>query len=130
MTGTLIRRRNFTPAELRERLGEAQEPIRFGHERWLTMLATIGSTAPFIGLLGTVWGIMHALQTLTGKALTLDAVAGPVGEALVATAAGLAAAIPALVAYNLLARALVGLNALTAENAMDIVDLVFAEKKD
>lgn len=66
-----------------------------------TLLASIGSTAPFIGLFGTVWGIYHALATIgmTGQS-SLDKVAGPVGEALVMTAAGLFVAIPAVLAYN------------------------------
>jgi len=70
-------------------------------ENGLAILATVGSTAPFIGLLGTVWGIYHALITIgmTGQG-TLDKVAGPVGEALVMTAFGLAVAIPAVLAYN------------------------------
>jgi len=76
-------------------------------ESGLTPLATIGNTAPFIGLFGTVWGIMHALQGLGGaEALSMDMVAGPVAEALVATAAGLFTAIPAVVGYNLLLRQL------------------------
>ncbi len=66
------------------------------------LLASVGSTAPFIGLFGTVWGIYHALLAVgEGAAFTLDKVAGPVGEALVMTAAGLAVAIPAVLAYNL-----------------------------
>lgn len=65
------------------------------------LLATVGATAPFVGLLGTVWGIYHALAGLTGGGVTIDRVAGPVGEALVMTAAGLAVAIPAVLAYNL-----------------------------
>ena len=72
----------------------------------MTFLASIGSTAPFIGLFGTVWGIYHALITIaqSGNA-SMEMVAGPLGEALVATAAGLAAAIPAVLAYNAFQRA-------------------------
>ncbi|MCB1957682.1 MAG: MotA/TolQ/ExbB proton channel family protein [Rhodocyclaceae bacterium] len=75
-------------------------------ESGLTVLASIGSTAPFIGLFGTVWGIYHALIRIsaTGSA-TLDKVAGPVGEALIMTAAGLFVAIPAVLAYNASVRA-------------------------
>ena len=66
------------------------------------VLASIGSTAPFIGLFGTVWGIYHALLAISAAgAITIDKVAGPVGEALIMTAAGLAVAIPAVLAYNL-----------------------------
>jgi biopolymer transport protein ExbB len=70
-------------------------------EHGLTMLASIGSTAPFIGLFGTVWGVYHALVTIgmSGQG-TLDKVAGPVGEALIMTALGLAVAVPAVLAYN------------------------------
>lgn len=76
-------------------------------ESGLTVLASIGVSTPFIGLLGTVWGIMHALAGLGHQeSLSLDLVAGPVAEALVATAAGLFAAIPAAVGYNLLIRRL------------------------
>lgn len=74
-------------------------------EQGLTLLASIGSTAPFIGLFGTVWGIMHALSDI-GKAnsASLDVVAGPIGETLIATAIGIATAIPAVLAYNFFLR--------------------------
>jgi biopolymer transport protein ExbB len=75
-------------------------------ESGLTFLASVGSTAPFIGLFGTVWGIYHALVGLAGAThVVLDKVAGPVGEALIMTAAGLFVAIPAVLAYNALNRA-------------------------
>jgi biopolymer transport protein ExbB len=68
------------------------------------LLATIGSTAPFVGLFGTVWGIYHALTAIgiSGQA-SIDKVAGPVGEALIMTAIGLAVAVPAVLGYNYLA---------------------------
>nr|WP_274605257.1 MotA/TolQ/ExbB proton channel family protein [Phaeovibrio sulfidiphilus] len=71
----------------------------------LGLLASIASTAPFVGLFGTVWGVYHALVAigLSGEA-SLDSVAGPVGEALIMTALGLAVAVPAVLAYNDLAR--------------------------
>jgi biopolymer transport protein ExbB len=76
-----------------------------GVEQGLTFLASVGSTAPFIGLFGTVWGIYHALLGLAGSTqVVLDKVAGPVGEALIMTAAGLFVAIPAVLAYNALTR--------------------------
>lgn len=76
-----------------------------GLESGLTVLATVGSTAPFVGLLGTVWGIYGALIRIgaTGQA-SIDAVAGPVGEALIMTALGLFTAIPAVLAYNFFTR--------------------------
>jgi biopolymer transport protein ExbB len=71
----------------------------------LAFLATVGSTAPFVGLFGTVWGIMHALTSIgiAGQA-SIDKVAGPVGEALIMTAIGLAVAVPAVMGYNWLIR--------------------------
>ena len=69
------------------------------------VLATVGATAPFVGLLGTVWGIYHALSGIaTAGQLTIEQVAGPVGEALIMTAAGLAVALPAVLAYNVMGR--------------------------
>lgn len=71
----------------------------------LTALASIGSSAPFIGLFGTVWGIYHALLNISDSGqVSIAAVAGPIGEALVATALGLFTAIPAVLAYNCLVR--------------------------
>jgi biopolymer transport protein ExbB len=71
----------------------------------LAVLASVGSTAPFVGLFGTVWGIYHALLAIgTAGQATIDRVAGPVGEALVMTALGLAVAIPAVLGYNALVR--------------------------
>jgi biopolymer transport protein ExbB len=75
-------------------------------ENGLAVLATVGATAPFVGLFGTVWGVYHALVAIgmSGSG-TLDKVAGPVGEALIMTGLGLAVAIPAVMAYNWLTRA-------------------------
>lgn len=70
-------------------------------ESGLTLLASVGSTAPFVGLFGTVWGIYHALLAVSASGtVQIDKVAGPVGEALIMTALGLAVAIPAVLAYN------------------------------
>jgi biopolymer transport protein ExbB len=75
-------------------------------ENGLAVLATVGATAPFVGLFGTVWGVYHALVAIgMSGAGTLDKVAGPVGEALIMTGLGLAVAIPAVVGYNWLTRA-------------------------
>lgn len=96
----------FNPAEqleraLRQQLSGAQAAMEGG----LTLLATTGATAPFVGLFGTVWGIYHALVAIgvSGQA-ALEKVAGPVGEALIMTAAGLAVALPAVFAYNAFTR--------------------------
>lgn len=96
------------PHDVLERMLRQQlQNIQRYHERGLAELASIGSTAPFIGLFGTVWGIMHALQNIgkTGSA-SLDIVAGPIGEALIATAIGIATALPAVLAYNFFLRRL------------------------
>jgi len=69
------------------------------------LLATVGSIAPFVGLLGTVWGIYHALVGISGAGvMSIEKISGPVGEALIMTAAGLAVAIPAVLGYNILGR--------------------------
>ena len=86
---------------LRDALHGVLGRLQFGQ----VLLATVGSTAPFVGLLGTVWGIYHALTAMAGAGqITIDRVSGPVGEALVMTAAGLAVAIPAVLAYNVFGR--------------------------
>ena len=86
---------------LRDALHAVLLKLQYGQ----TLLATVGSTAPFVGLLGTVWGIYHALIAIASSGqITIDKVSGPVGEALIMTAAGLAVAIPAVLAYNVLGR--------------------------
>ena len=86
---------------LRDALHAGLNKLQFGQ----VLLATVGSTAPFVGLLGTVWGIYHALVGMAGAGqVTIDKVSGPVGEALIMTAAGLAVAIPAVLAFNIFGR--------------------------
>ncbi|MES2512098.1 MAG: MotA/TolQ/ExbB proton channel family protein [Pseudomonadota bacterium] len=86
---------------LRDALHAVLHKLQFGQ----VLLATVGSTAPFVGLLGTVWGIYHALIGIASAGqITIDKVSGPVGEALIMTAAGLAVAIPAVLAYNIFGR--------------------------
>lgn len=93
--------------QLTRQLRDALSTLRYRLQYGQDLLATIGATAPFVGLLGTVWGIFHALTSLAGAGqYSLDKVSQPVGEALVMTAAGLAVAIPAVMAYNLLGRRL------------------------
>jgi biopolymer transport protein ExbB len=94
-----------TQAERKETLSvylaQSLDNVRVWLDRGLTMLASVGSSAPFIGLFGTVWGIYGALTRIAAEGnANLNVVAGPMGEALVATAAGLFAAIPAVLAYN------------------------------
>ena len=86
---------------LRDALHAALLKLQYGQ----VLLATVGATAPFVGLLGTVWGIYHELIGIAGAGqITIDKISGPVGEALIMTAAGLAVAIPAVLAYNVLGR--------------------------
>ncbi len=86
---------------LRQEINRASSELESGQ----TFLASVGATAPFVGLFGTVWGIYHALLTIAGSGQVLiDKIAGPVGEALIMTAAGLAVAIPAVLAYNAFTR--------------------------
>ena len=86
---------------LRDALHASVQKLQFGQ----VLLATVGAIAPFVGLLGTVWGIYHALTTIASAGqVNIATVAGPVGEALIMTAAGLAVAIPAVLGYNILGR--------------------------
>ena len=96
-----IDRSELITRALRQRINEAAGRLDSG----LTILASVGSTAPFIGLFGTVWGIYHALLNIASTAqIAIDKVAGPVGEALIMTAFGLAVAIPAVLAFNAFTR--------------------------
>ncbi len=96
-----LNRSEFVDRALRQAVTRESAKLDNG----LTLLATVGATAPFVGLLGTVWGIYHALIRIgsTGDA-SISAVAGPVGEALIMTALGLFVAIPAVLAYNFFSR--------------------------
>lgn len=106
---------------LREALAVSGRRLQWGQ----TLLASVGATAPFVGLLGTVWGIYHALTGLgQGTDLTLDQVAGPVGEALVMTAMGLAVALPAVLAYNFLGRRASAVEAELEGFAHDVLELL------
>jgi biopolymer transport protein ExbB len=89
-------------AQLTRRLRDALHRGLAHLQSGQVVLASVGSTAPFVGLFGTVWGIYHALAGIAGAGtLSIDKVAGPVGEALIMTAAGIAVAVPAVLAYNL-----------------------------
>ena len=106
---------------LRDALHGVLGKLQFGQ----VLLATVGSTAPFVGLLGTVWGIYHALTAMAGAGqITIERVAGPVGEALVMTAAGLTVAIPAVLAYNVFGRVIGRIEADLEGFARDLRELV------
>ena len=92
------------------------------------LLATVGATAPFVGLLGTVWGIYHALTGMTsGSQISIDQISGPVGEALIMTAVGLAVAIPAVLGYNVLGRMIGRVEAELEGFALDLRDLLLSD---
>ena len=100
-TGETLEARGHLASQLTRRLRDALHRVLTQLQFGQVVLASIGSTAPFIGLFGTVWGIYHALLSISAAGnITIDRVSGPVGEALVMTAAGLAVAIPAVLAYN------------------------------
>jgi biopolymer transport protein ExbB len=109
---------------LRDALHAALAQLQFGQ----VLLATVGSTAPFVGLLGTVWGIYHALIGIAHAGqVTIDKISGPVGEALIMTAAGLAVAIPAVLAYNVLGRSIGRIEAELEGFARDLRELALSQ---
>ena len=100
--GGTLEARGHADSQLTRRLRDALHGVLQHLQFGQVLLASIGSTAPFIGLFGTVWGIYHALISISAAGtITIERVSGPVGEALVMTAAGLAVAIPAVLAYNI-----------------------------
>ena len=106
---------------LRDALHGVLAQLQFGQ----VLLASIGSTAPFIGLFGTVWGIYHALINISvAGSISIERVSGPVGEALVMTAAGLAVAIPAVLAYNIFGKMVGSCEAELEGFAHDLRDMV------
>ena len=110
--------------ELRSALNAASRQLHAGH----VLLASVGSTAPFVGLFGTVWGIYHALTTIAAtQQVSIGKVAGPVGETLIMTAAGLAVAIPAVLAYNALGKRARALDAELEGYALDLQHLLSGE---
>jgi len=99
--GGTLEAKGHVDSQLTRRLRDALHGVLAQLQFGQVLLASIGSTAPFVGLFGTVWGIYHALLSIsTAGAITIERVSGPVGEALVMTAAGLAVAIPAVLGYN------------------------------
>ncbi|HMX11003.1 MAG TPA: MotA/TolQ/ExbB proton channel family protein [Burkholderiaceae bacterium] len=100
VTGTL-EAAGQAESQLTRRLRDALHRVLAQLQYGQVLLASVGSTAPFIGLFGTVWGIYHALLGISAAgSISIDKVAGPVGESLIMTAAGLAVAIPGVLAYN------------------------------
>jgi len=113
-------RHELLERNLRQQIQKERRRLEAG----LVVLATVGSTAPFVGLFGTVWGIMNAMRRIgTLGNVSIDAVAGPIGEALVATGIGIAVAIPAVLGYNFLLRRAKTLTADLDDFSHDFVNL-------
>ena len=108
---------------LRDALQQLGQRLQYGQ----ILLATVGATAPFVGLLGTVWGIYLALAGMAGQ-VALEQITGPIGEALIMTAAGLAVALPAVLAYNVMGRRIGQLEAELEGFAHDLRELLLAPK--
>ncbi|KNZ33349.1 MAG: flagellar motor protein MotA [Methylibium sp. NZG] len=111
---------------LRDALHGVLAQLQFGQ----VLLASVGSTAPFVGLLGTVWGIYHALAGISAAgAISIERVSGPVGEALIMTAAGLAVAIPAVLAYNIFGKQVSACEAELEGFAHDLREMLADEQR-
>jgi biopolymer transport protein ExbB len=111
---------------LRDALHRGLAHLQFGQ----VLLASIGATAPFVGLFGTVWGIYHALASISlAGSITIEKVSGPVGEALIMTAAGLAVAIPAVLAYNVFGKRVAGCEAELEGFAHDLREMVLDRQR-
>ena len=109
---------------LRQQLHAVLHKLQYGQ----VLLATVGATAPFVGLLGTVWGIYHALIGISNAGqITIDKISGPVGEALIMTDAGLAVAIPAVLAFNVLGRSIGRIEADLEGFARDLRELLLSQ---
>jgi biopolymer transport protein ExbB len=121
--------RSMEPDSIKERIASRLERIEAGYGRRILrgtgILATIGATSPFVGLFGTVWGIMNSFIGISKSHTTNLAVVAPgIAEALLATAVGLAAAIPAVVIYNMFARSIAGYRALLGDAAAEVLRFV------
>jgi biopolymer transport protein ExbB len=113
--------------QLTRALRDALSAVLLRLQMGQVVLATVGATAPFVGLLGTVWGIYQAMGGIAAAGTaTIDRMAGPVGEALIMTAAGLVVAIPAVLAYNVLGRRVAALEAALEGFALDLQGLLDA----
>lgn len=116
-------------AQLTRRLRDALHRGLAHLQTGQVMLASVGSTAPFVGLFGTVWGIYHALVAIAeAGTITIDKVSGPVGEALIMTAAGIAVAIPAVLAYNVFGQWIAAAEAELEGFAHDLRELVLERR--
>ena len=129
--GGTLEARGHVDSQLTRRLRDALHGVLAQLQFGQVLLASIGSTAPFIGLFGTVWGIYHALISIsTAGSITIERVSGPVGEALVMTAAGLAVAIPAVLAYNIFGKFVGGCEAELEGFAHDLREMLTDTARD
>jgi biopolymer transport protein ExbB len=120
--GTLATRA-VPEAQLTRRLRDSLHGVLARLQAGQVLLASVGAVSPFVGLFGTVWGVFHAMQAISQSgSAALDQVAGPVGEALIMTAAGLAVAIPAVLAYNLFGKRIAQIEADLEGFALDLRD--------
>jgi biopolymer transport protein ExbB len=111
---------------LRDALHRGLAHLQFGQ----VLLASIGSTAPFVGLFGTVWGIYHALAGIAAAgSITIDKVSGPIGESLIMTATGIAVAVPAVLAYNVFGKWVSACEAELEGYAHDLRQMVLDAKR-
>ena len=124
--GTLATRA-LPEAQLTRRLRDSLHGVLARLQAGQVLLASVGAVSPFVGLFGTVWGVFHAMQAISQSgSAALDQVAGPVGEALIMTAAGLAVAIPAVLAYNLFGKRIAQVEADLEGFALDLRDTLLS----
>lgn len=124
--GTLATRA-VPEAQLTRRLRDSLHGVLARLQAGQVLLASVGAVSPFVGLFGTVWGVFHAMQAISQSgSAALDQVAGPVGEALIMTAAGLAVAIPAVLAYNLFGKRIAQIEADLEGFALDLRDTLLS----
>lgn len=125
--GTLATRA-LPEAQLTRRLRDSLHGVLARLQAGQVLLASVGAVSPFVGLFGTVWGVFHAMQAISQSgSAALDQVAGPVGEALIMTAAGLAVAIPAVLAYNLFGKRIAQVEADLEGFALDLRDTLLPQ---
>ena len=128
--GGTLEAKGHADSQLTRRLRDALHGVLAQLQFGQVLLASIGSTAPFIGLFGTVWGIYHALVGISvAGSMSIERVSGPVGEALVMTAAGLAVAIPAVLAYNIFGKMVASSEAELEGFAHDLREMVLDENR-
>ena len=119
-----------TEAQLTRRLRDSLHGVLSRLQAGQVWLASVGAVSPFVGLFGTVWGIYHAMMRISAEgSVSLDKVAGPVGEALIMTAAGLAVAIPAVLAYNLFGKYVSACEADLEGFAHDLRETLLAQER-